>query len=59
MVFQNARVEVQGDSLVVEDAESGESLVVEVSRLYDYDMYENPDYPYDRLKDIFGPGVME
>lgn len=60
MSFVRAAVEVQGDSLVVKDAESGDCLVVEVTKLFrDYDPHEDSGMPYDRLESIFGEEVFE
>jgi len=61
MSFVDAKVEVQGDSLVVMDVESGDCLVVEVRKLFEdhYDPHEDSGMPYDRLESIFGEEVFD
>lgn len=54
----DTKVQVQGDSLVVKDAVSGDCLVTDVVNLFEhYDPYENPNEPFDRLESIFGEEV--
>lgn len=53
-----AEVQIQGDSLVVKDRESGDCVVVEARKLFDhYDPHDDPNMPYDRLESIFGEDV--
>lgn len=56
-----ALVQVQGDSLVVQDEESGDVVIVDLVDVFDdYDPYNDPAvYPYDRAKAVFGTEVME
>ena len=56
----DAKVQVQGDSLVVSDATSGDSLVVPVRKLFErHARNAHPDYPYERLESIFGEEVFD
>lgn len=59
MTFVDAKVEVQGESLVVMDEESGDCLLVDVWDCVDKNPHtDSPSYPYDRMANIFGDEVL-
>lgn len=58
MAFVDAKVELQGRSLVIMDEGSGDCVIVKAKKLFDnYDPHENPGMPRERLISIFGEDI--